>query len=129
MKNFRDLQVWHKAHQITLSAYRVTAKFPRGEIYGLTSQIRRCSVSVAANLAEGCGKHGNAEFQRFLNIATGSASELEYHFLLAHDLGLLSELEHRQPDTAVTEVKRMLASLVPRIEAERFAVRMLSAEC
>ena len=121
MKNFRDLQVWHKAHQITLSSYRVTAKFPREEIYGLTSQIRRCSVSVAANIAEGCGKRGNAEFQRFLNIATGSASELEYHFLLAHDLGLLSDLEHRQLDTAVTEVKRMLASLVRRVEAERFA--------
>lgn len=121
MKNFRDSQIWHKAHQITLSAYRVTAKFPREEIYGLTSHILRCSVSVAANTAEGCGKRGNAEFQRFLNIVTGSASELEYHFLLAHDLGFLSGLEHKQLDTAVTEVKRMLASLVRRVEAERFA--------
>lgn len=95
MKNFRDSQIWHKAHQITLSAYRVTAKFPREEIYGLTSHIRRCSVSVAANTAEGCGKRGNDEFQRFPNIATGSASELGYHFLLAHDLGFLSDLEHQ----------------------------------
>jgi four helix bundle protein len=60
-----------------------TTGFPREELYGLTSQIRRCAASVAANIAEGCGKGGNAEFQRFLNIATGSASELEYHALLA----------------------------------------------
>ena len=122
MENFRDLQVWHKAHQLTLCASHVTAGFPREEIYGLTSQIRRCAASVAANLAEGCGKRGNAEFQRFLNIATGSASELEYHFLLAHDLGFLSDTEYRQLDDAVTEVKRMLGSLVRRVEAQRLAV-------
>ena len=64
-----------------------TAEFPKQEIYGLVSQIRRCSVSIAANIAEGCGKSGNTEFQRYLHIAAGSASELEYHFLLAKDLG------------------------------------------
>ena len=119
MKNVRDLQVWHKAHQITLSAYRATAKFPREEMYGLTSQIRRCAVSISANIAEGCGKRGNAEFQRFLNISTGSASELEYHFLLAHDLGFLSDIEFKQLDNGVTEVKKMLASLVRKVEAQR----------
>jgi len=122
MKNFRDLQVWHKAHRITLWSYRVTAKFPREEMYGLTSQIRRCAVSVAANIAEGCGKRGNAEFQRFLGIATGSASELEYHFLLAHDIGFIPDIEYKQLDNAVTEVKRMLASLVRRVEAQKLAV-------
>jgi four helix bundle protein len=66
MKNFRDLQVWQKAHQLTLLAYSVTRNFPREEGYGLTSQIRRCAASVAANIAEGCGKRGNPEFQRFL---------------------------------------------------------------
>jgi four helix bundle protein len=91
-------------------------------MYGLISQIRRCAVSVAANIAEGCGKRGNAEFQRFLGIATGSASELEYHFLLAHDLGFLPDIEYKQLDTAVTEVKRMLASLVRRVEAQKLAV-------
>lgn len=93
MKNFRDLNVWHKAHALTLAAYKRTASFPREEVYGLTSQIRRSAASIAANLAEGCGKRGNAEFQRFLNIATGSASELEYHFLLARDLGFLADPE------------------------------------
>jgi four helix bundle protein len=77
----------------------------------LTSQIRRCSASIAANIAEGCGKRGNGEFQRFLNIATGSASELEYHFLLARDLGYLSESDYPKLDASVVEIKRMLASL------------------
>lgn len=122
MKNFRDLQVWHKAHTLALSSYRSTAQFPREEIYGLTSQIRRSAVSIAANIAEGCGKRGNAEFQRFLNIATGSASELEYHFLLARDLGFLADTEYKQLDNRVTEVKRMLASLVRHVEAQRRAI-------
>ncbi len=87
MKNFRDLMVWQKAHALTLASYRSTAEFPKQEIYGLISQIRRCSASIAANIAEGCGKGSNAEFQRFLQMAAGSASELEYHFLLAKDLG------------------------------------------
>ena len=121
MKDFRDLQVWQKAHQLTLAAYDATAKFPREEIYGLISQIRRCAASIAANIAEGCGKRGNAEFQRFLNIASGSASELEYHFLLARDLNLLSEPDYRKLHSSVVEVKRMLASLTQKVEAERLA--------
>src|SRR5215472_16594143 len=72
MKNFRDLRVWQKARQLTLGAYAATTNFLRQEIYGLSSQIRRCAVSIPANIAEGCGKRGNAEFQRFLEIAAGS---------------------------------------------------------
>jgi four helix bundle protein len=119
MKNFRDLNVWHKAHALTLAAYKETTGFPRDEVYGLTSQIRRCAVSVAANVAEGCGKRGNAEFQRFLNIATGSASELEYHFLLARDLGFLAESEYKNLSDGVIEVKRMLAALFRKVAADR----------
>ncbi len=119
MKNFRDLQVWEKAHQLTLSAYTATANFPREELYGLTSQIRRCAVSIAANIAEGCGNRGNGEFQRFLNIATGSASELEYEFLLARDLGFLTESQHGALHASVTEVKRMLAALARKVESDR----------
>jgi four helix bundle protein len=119
MKNFRDLLVWQKAHQLTLASYRDTVRFPREEIYGLTSQIRRCSASIAANIAEGCGKRGNNEFQRFLHIATGSASELEYHFLLARDLGFLANEDYGRLERSVTEVKKMLAGLVKKIEADR----------
>ena len=86
MKDFRNLEVWDKAHQLTLNVYRITKTFPGDEKFGLTSQIRRCAASVAANIAEGCGRTGNAEFHRFLQIAMGSASELEYHLLLSRDL-------------------------------------------
>ena len=121
MKNFRDLHVWQKAHILTLASYKATENFPKHEMYGLTSQIRRSAASIAANIAEGCGKRGNAEFQRYLGIATGSASELEYHFLLARDLGLVSEDDYVQLNTGVVEVKKMLASLICKVEAERLA--------
>ena len=79
MKGFRDLQVWAKAHALTLEIYRATVGFSKEELFGLTSQMRRSSASVAANIAEGCGRTGNGEFHNFLQISTGSASELEYH--------------------------------------------------
>jgi len=121
MKDFRDLHVWQKAHLLTLSSYRATDGFPKAETYGLTIQIGRCAASIAANIAEGCGKRGNGEFQRFLNIACGSASELEYHFPLARDLAFLSDLEYQRLNNGVVEVKRMLASLPRKVEAERLA--------
>jgi len=119
MKNFRDLYVWRKAHVLTMSCYKFTTNFPRDELYGITSQTRRCAASIAANIAEGCGKRSNAEFQRFLGIAAGSASELEYHFLLARDLELLSRDDYEALNSAVLEVKRMLAALIVKIEHER----------
>ncbi|MGA8429070.1 MAG: four helix bundle protein [Candidatus Sulfotelmatobacter sp.] len=101
--------------------YRATRGFPKQETYGLTSQIRRCGASVAANLAEGCGRRGNGEFHRFLNIAAGSASELEYHFLLARDLTLLEDGEYQELNRGVVEIKRMLGALITKVNAERFA--------
>jgi four helix bundle protein len=119
MKDFRDLKVWHKAHELTLAAYKATVVFPSDEKFGLTSQIRRCSASIAANIAEGCGRRGNGEFHRFLQIATGSASELEYHFLLARDLKLLSEDAYAPLNTEIVELKKMLAALINKVEFER----------
>jgi four helix bundle protein len=119
MKDFRNLQVWEKAHALTLASYQTTASFPKQEIFGLTSQIRRCAASIAAHIAEGCGKRGNGEFRRFLNIATGSASELEYHFLLARDLSLIDADTYTSLNRNVVEVKRMLAGLARKVEAER----------
>jgi four helix bundle protein len=121
MKDFRDLQVWHKAHSLTLACYGITSTFPRPEVYGLTSEIRRCAASAAANIAEGCGKRGNGEFYRFLNMALGSTSELEYHFLLAHDLQLLGEENYKDLNHRVIEIKRVLASLVCKVETDRRA--------
>ena len=121
MKNFRDLQVWQKAHKLTLASYRATATLPKSEMFGLTNQIRRCSASIAANIAEGCGRRGNAEFHRFLQIAAGSASELEYHFLLAHDLGFIDRAQYGILHAEVCEVKKMLASLLRKVDLDRQA--------
>lgn len=119
MKDFRDLKVWDKAHQLTLAVYRATGGFPRSELYGLTSQIRRCSTSIAANIAEGCGKRGNAEFHRYLDVASGSASELDYELLLARDLSLLPDTQYQTLFQGLIELRRMLAALMRKVELER----------
>jgi four helix bundle protein len=118
MKNFRDLKVWHKSHELTLTVYKETKSFPREELYGLTSQIRRASASVPANIAEGCGKSSNADFARFLQIAFGSANELEYHLLLARDLEILDNKIYADLEERLVEVKKMLASLITKIRAD-----------
>jgi four helix bundle protein len=119
MKSFKDLEVWQKAHQLTLEVYAVTRTLPRDELYGLTGQIRRSCASIPANIAEGCGRSGDAELARFLQIAMGSASELEYHVLLARDLNLLSGTDYERLAGDVTEVKRMLASFIKKLTPDR----------
>lgn len=109
----------HKAHNLTVDLYRTTASFPREEIYGLTSQIRRGSSSIAANLAEGCGRSGIAEFAHFCSMAMGSASELEYHLWLARDLQLIKPALYEQLNVRTLEVKRMLAALHKKLSADR----------
>jgi four helix bundle protein len=118
MKDFRQLKVWEKSHQLALAVYRFTAKFPKEELYGLTSQIRRASMSIPTNIAEGCGRNTDAEFARFLQIAMGSASETEYQLLLSHDLGFLTKEQYDKLNIDVTEVKRMLASLLKTLRAD-----------
>lgn len=118
MKNFKDLKVWQKSHSLTLTVYKATAAFPKEEVYGLTSQIRRACASIPANIAEGCGRGSEADFSRFLQIAMGSASELEYHLLLSHDLGLLKDDAYQQMENDVCEVKRMLAVFIKKLRAE-----------
>ena len=86
-KRFEDLIVWQKAHQFVLKVYRLTGKFPKNEIYGLTSQFRRAAISVPANIAEGFKKKGKADKARFLNIAQGSLEECRYYLILSKDLG------------------------------------------
>ena len=121
VKDFRRLMVWEKVHLLTLDIYRVTAHFPREETYGLTSQMRRCSASMGANIAEGCGKQGNNELHRFLYIASGSASELDYHLLLARDLMYLAEIDYQRIDKKLVEARRMLTALLQKVGADRFA--------
>ena len=118
MRDFKNLKVWQKSHQLTLAVYKVTATFPKEEMYGLTSQIRRSCASIPANIAEGCGRAGEIELARFLQIAMGSASELEYHLMLSHDLEILKTLDYNQLATDVSEVKRMLTSFILKLRAE-----------
>ncbi len=118
MKTFRELKVWEKAHHLTLAVYKVTQNFPKYELYGLTSQIRRSCASIPANIAEGCGRRGDAELGRFLQITMGSASELEYHLLLAHDLNFLKFSEYEPLRNDVAKVKRMLTSFIQKLNAD-----------
>jgi len=117
MRPFRSFRVWREAHELTLALYEATGSFPRNEQYGLTSQIRRSAASVCANLAEGCGRRTDADFARFVQIALGSASELEYHVLLAGDLKLLDAAQSTALDVSVTNVKRMLTGLARKLRA------------
>ena len=118
MRNFRDLKVWQKAYALTLATYRATKTFPSEERFGLTSQLRRSSASIPANIAEGCGRSGEAELAGFFNIAMGSASELECHLMLARDLTFLKFDEYEHLANGVTEVKRMLKSFIQKLIAD-----------
>jgi four helix bundle protein len=118
MQNFRNLRVWEKAHGLTLNVYKCSRAFPREELYGLTSQMRRSLASIGANIAEGCCRKGDCEMGRFLQIAMGSASELEYHLLLGHDLEMVDAPDYQRLSEEVVEVKRMLASLIDKLRAD-----------
>jgi four helix bundle protein len=119
MKDFKELKVWKKAHELTLDVYRATDTFPKAEWFGLRSQIRRASSSIGANLAEGCGRRRDGEFGRFVSIALGSASELECHLLLARDLRYLEHVDHELIQAQLDEVCRMLMSLHQRLQAAK----------
>ncbi|MBZ5551088.1 MAG: four helix bundle protein [Acidobacteriia bacterium] len=119
MRDFKQLKVWQKAHNLTLGLYKATWKFPKEELYGLTSQIRRSAASIPANIAEGCGRSSEVELVRFLQIAGGSASELEYHLLLAKDLRLLNIEDYDFLNWSVCEVKKMLTGLIQTLKADR----------
>ena len=119
MKDFRELKVWEKSHRLALKVYNVTTKFPKEELYGLTNQMRRSSISVPTNIAEGCGRNRDSELNRFFEIAMGSASELEYLFLLARDLGFLDKEEFNERAGMIIEIKRMLASFIQKLKSDR----------
>jgi four helix bundle protein len=117
MKDFRQLKVWEKSHQLALAVYKETKKFPKEELYGLTSQIRRASMSVPTNIAEGCGRNTDKDFARFIQVSMGSASETEYQLILARDLEFISQDSYEKLHNNVEEVKRMLASLLKTLRA------------
>ncbi len=115
MQDYRRLKVWHAAHQLVLDLYTLTRGFPKEELYGLISQIRRAASSIPANLAEGCGLGSDRAFGRHVQIAQGSASELDYELQLARDLGYLAVEEHDRVSAMLASVRRMLGALQKRL--------------
>jgi four helix bundle protein len=111
MGDFTKLSVWKKAHEVTLAVYRETQHWPKHELFGLTSQSRRASVSVPANIAEGCGKNSDAELAKHARQSMGSGSELSYYLILAHDLSYITREWRDETQDKLSEVRRMLASL------------------
>ena len=117
MKDFKKLAVWNKAHLLALATYKATANFPKEEIYGLTSQMRRSATSIPTNIAEGCGRGSDNELTRFLYIAMGSASELEYQLILVRDLEFIPPAMYAQLDDDLIVVKRMLNAFIQKLKA------------
>jgi four helix bundle protein len=113
--DYRKLQVWERAHRLTLDIYQVTTAFPNAELYGLTNQLRRAAASVPANIAEGCGRDGDAELARFLHIARGSVTEVDYQLLLARDLGLLHPAHYERLSIEAQGVSKMLSTFISRL--------------
>jgi four helix bundle protein len=119
MRNYENLEVWQKSHALTICLYRVTETFPRSELFGLTSQIRRASGSIGANLAEGCGRWGDGDLARFVQISMGSASELQNHLRLAKDLEFVADGEHTKVVESLSSVRQMLTAFLKTLRNTR----------
>jgi four helix bundle protein len=119
LKDYKKLMVWEKAHKLALAVYGATSNFPRDELFESNTQIRRACVSIPANIAVGCGIEGDAELARFFQISMGSTSELEYHLLLAHNLGILNDSLYSELNSRISEVRRMLNAFIQKLKAKR----------
>ncbi len=117
MQHFRELKVWQRSHALVLELYRLTARFPPEERFGLVAQLRRAAASVPTNIAEGAKRQGRQDYARFLNIAEGSLAEAEYLVLLSRDLGYLTPEMVEAPLAEVSQISRMLNALRGRVEA------------
>jgi four helix bundle protein len=116
MGDYKKLAVWGKSYQLTLKIYDVTKTFPKEEIFGLTSQIRRAAYSIPSNIAEGSGRSTDKELAHFLQIALGSANELEFHLNLTRDLHYLESSVHQELETSILEIQRMIAGLIQHLK-------------
>ncbi len=117
MQKFRDLKVWQKAHTLTLQIYKLTKAFPKLELYGLVNQIRRSASSIPTNIAEGSVQSTDAQFARFLYIALGSATELDYQILLAHELEYINASKYQELSSEIDQIKKMLSAFVRKLKA------------
>jgi len=117
MKDFRDLKVWERGHELTLKIYKITSGFPREEMYGLTSQMRRACASIPTNISEGCGRSRDTELACFIEIAIGSASELEYLLILSRDIELINESNFKVLMEETVDLKKMMISFFQKLKA------------
>lgn len=108
MRDFHKLIIWQRSHQLTLAVYRISKSFPKEEIFGLTSQMRRAVSSIPTNIAEGCGRASNKDFAHFLQIAIGSATEVEYQLLLAHDINYINDDDYQALTDETVVVRKMI---------------------
>src|SRR5579862_4663685 len=115
MQNFRNLSVWQLARRFTKTVHQLTVDYPPSEEFGLKAQMRRATVSICSNIAEGCGRRGDREFRRFLDVAMGSACELECETILSFDLAFITEALQEQVLDTIIQIKRMLGGLLARL--------------
>lgn len=119
ISSYKDLIVWQKAFELSILAYKVTKNFPKGELYGLCSQIRRCAVSIPSNIAEGYSRHRRLEYVQFLQIAFASGAELETQILIAKELGYLTLGAFKEVNGLLQEVQKMLNSLIGKVRYKK----------
>jgi four helix bundle protein len=117
VKDFRTLEIWRRSHRFALRIYEETRSFPKQEMFGLTSQMRRAVTSIGANIAEGCGRDGDAELKRFLTIALGSACEIDNFLMLARDLGYLDAATANEAAVEILEIRRMIGRFIQKLKA------------
>jgi len=115
MRDFKKYTIWESRHKLTLMVYKIKDNFPKSELFGLTSQMRRASASVPTNIAEGCGRESDIEFKRFLIIASGSASELLYLLILSKDIGYISNEQFEEFEIALTTLRKSIHQLIKKI--------------
>lgn len=118
MKDFRQLKIWNESHKLALDIYSITNKFPKEELFGLTSQLRRAVLSIPTNIAEGCGRGSDSDFSRFLQISFGSASEVDYLIQFSFDIKYLSIDDYQKLNQHVIEIKKSIAALMKKIKSE-----------
>jgi len=119
VRTFRELVVWQKALDLVKEIYRVTQEFPKEEIFGLTSQLRRAAVSVPSNIAEGQGRLTEKEFRQFLGNARGSLAEVETQIIISKDLDFINDQDFKNLSAMITEVGRVLNGLISSVISEK----------
>jgi four helix bundle protein len=119
MVDFQNLIIWQNAHRLTLDVYKITAKFPKEEIYNLVSQMRRSSSSIATNIAEGSGRRTQADFNRFLYVALASVSELQYQLILSKDLQYISLEEYNNQANQALVLRKMMTAYSKKLSASQ----------